>query len=288
MFEKLSNELRDAREQAQLSLEQLARQMKIDIKFLQKIEQGDLSFLPELYIKAYLRDYAEFVGLDPVVMMKKYQLAKEGRPLEDIKYEEERERERPVVHNVLPPDASSAPTPIPIIKKFISEDFNQEPRNLTKNFIEQLGPHAKIVFLGVGIFLLILIAGYFIFLKKDSPEIVMDQATEQTTQEEKRYEEPVEQAVKTAANDSLRLRVEVFEQCWMQMVIDSTVYTQDTYPAKTTFTKKAANSIKLIVGNSGGINLFLNDQPFEFTRQKGRMAKFVITKEGIKQVNTAS
>ena len=64
MLNKFAQELKKAREKADITLQNLSARSRLDIKFLQSIEKGDFSFLPELYVKAFIKDYAKFVGLD--------------------------------------------------------------------------------------------------------------------------------------------------------------------------------------------------------------------------------
>ena len=59
MFDKLSEELKAARIRSGLSLQLLAAKTRIDLKFLENIEDGNFSFLPELYVKAFLKEHPE-------------------------------------------------------------------------------------------------------------------------------------------------------------------------------------------------------------------------------------
>ena len=62
-----------------ISLQQLATKTRIDIKFLEYIEDGNFSFLPELYVRAFLKEYIKFVGLDEKLIFKKYEAYKLGK-----------------------------------------------------------------------------------------------------------------------------------------------------------------------------------------------------------------
>ena len=71
MFSKLAEELKLAREKSQLTPEYIAQKIKIDLKFLRMMEKGDFTFLPDIYIKAFLKEYARMVGLDENLIIKK-------------------------------------------------------------------------------------------------------------------------------------------------------------------------------------------------------------------------
>ena len=79
MLDVFGQELRQARENSGLSLKELAAKTKIDLKFLEAMESGDFSFHPDLYMKAFIKDYSKAVGLDNLWMHQKYDAAKQGR-----------------------------------------------------------------------------------------------------------------------------------------------------------------------------------------------------------------
>ncbi|HEX9007437.1 MAG TPA: helix-turn-helix domain-containing protein, partial [Bacteroidota bacterium] len=63
--------LREARKQHHLTLEDVADATLINIEFLRAIERGSLDVLPQPYVRAFMREYAAVVGLDPVLLMEK-------------------------------------------------------------------------------------------------------------------------------------------------------------------------------------------------------------------------
>ena len=79
MLDKFADELREKREQSGITLLQMANKTRIDIKFLEALDQGNFSFLPELYVKAFIKQYAKEVGFDEDETIKRYEAAKEGR-----------------------------------------------------------------------------------------------------------------------------------------------------------------------------------------------------------------
>ncbi|HPQ03504.1 MAG TPA: helix-turn-helix domain-containing protein, partial [Bacillota bacterium] len=57
--------LREAREASGMSLEEVSEATKIRSKYLEAIEQGDFAVIPgEVYLKGFMRNYADCVGLD--------------------------------------------------------------------------------------------------------------------------------------------------------------------------------------------------------------------------------
>ncbi len=64
--------LRQAREARGLSLEELAQATKIRKTFLEALENEDWESLPaEIYVRGYVRCYAEVVGLNPEEVLKR-------------------------------------------------------------------------------------------------------------------------------------------------------------------------------------------------------------------------
>ncbi|HLZ48182.1 MAG TPA: helix-turn-helix domain-containing protein [Candidatus Limnocylindria bacterium] len=70
---RLGDALRLQREQMGVTLEQAADDTRIRLKFLQAIESGDYQSLPgNVYTKGFLRNYAEYLNLEPDEMVALY------------------------------------------------------------------------------------------------------------------------------------------------------------------------------------------------------------------------
>lgn len=66
--------LRKAREQRSLSLDDIQELTKIRKRYLEAIESGDHSVLPgSFYVRAFVKNYSEAVGLDPEEVLRLYQ-----------------------------------------------------------------------------------------------------------------------------------------------------------------------------------------------------------------------
>lgn len=71
---KPTDRLRQAREEAGLTMEDVQDRTNIQIRFLQALEKGDFSVLPgKFYTRAFLRNYAEFLDLDPTPMIQQFE-----------------------------------------------------------------------------------------------------------------------------------------------------------------------------------------------------------------------
>jgi len=82
----IGGELRQAREDADVTLEDVAARTKIRLPFLQAIEAGEFHRLPDgLVRRGHLRAYARAVGLDPEQIVARYLSEQESqRPIEGV------------------------------------------------------------------------------------------------------------------------------------------------------------------------------------------------------------
>lgn len=72
VMKPLHEELREIRLKAGISLEEIAKKTKIRYDYLERIETGDFSMVPLPFIRAFLREYAVIVGIDPNLAMSKF------------------------------------------------------------------------------------------------------------------------------------------------------------------------------------------------------------------------
>ncbi|WP_161568291.1 helix-turn-helix domain-containing protein [Anaerobacillus alkaliphilus] len=70
---ELGLRLKTAREERKLSLDELQNITKIQKRYLQAIEEGKLEMLPgQFYVRAFVRSYAEAVGMDPEMILEEH------------------------------------------------------------------------------------------------------------------------------------------------------------------------------------------------------------------------
>jgi cytoskeletal protein RodZ len=77
----LGRRLRQARERRGLSLSQVAASTKISLAILEALEKDDLRKLPAGFFgRAFVRSFAEAVGLDPDEAVESFETGSTGRP----------------------------------------------------------------------------------------------------------------------------------------------------------------------------------------------------------------
>lgn len=69
-----SEELRKEREAKQITLADISLKTRISIKYLQAIEQGAFDILPQTYVRAFIKAYAEAIGVNAADALKKYDI----------------------------------------------------------------------------------------------------------------------------------------------------------------------------------------------------------------------
>jgi transcriptional regulator with XRE-family HTH domain len=72
-------DLKAVREEQNLSLRTISQQTRLNISVLENIENGDFTFQPQAYIRAFLKQYINSLGLDMEEALFDYDLARSGK-----------------------------------------------------------------------------------------------------------------------------------------------------------------------------------------------------------------
>ena len=66
-------ELKNHREKQSIKLEEISDFTKINIKYLEAIENGDFNILPVVYMRLFLRSYSNYIGTDSKKALKDFE-----------------------------------------------------------------------------------------------------------------------------------------------------------------------------------------------------------------------
>ena len=78
-YEGVGHSLKVVRERRSLALTDVSARLRIRRPYLEAIEEGRFGELPgAVYVSGFLRQYAEFLGLDPEQVLKSYQAEADG------------------------------------------------------------------------------------------------------------------------------------------------------------------------------------------------------------------
>lgn len=271
--EELKNfgeELKDAREKAEITLQHITSKTRIDIKFLKAIEEGNFGILPEVYVRAFIKEYAVHCGLEPKETLEKYDSVKSGKTavkettsVNDLKTSEEPEK----------------------IKKEFSDDIPQQQTKSTNNFNKN---KILISASAVVIFILIVIS-YFLFIKNSEPEFVVEKPFEEVLEEQRqRFSIDEKNIPETPVStvDSLALSFKAVDTCWINITIDEKIDKEFMLYNNSSLLVKAAHKFDIIVGNAGGISIELNGVSLDFSGKKGERKLFSVNRDGL--INTSN
>ncbi|MGI6707768.1 MAG: helix-turn-helix domain-containing protein [Dethiobacteria bacterium] len=261
---ELGEFLKKARRDNGLSLREISELTKIQVHYLEALEEGDFGKFPgEVYLKGALRNYAEAVGLDPETVLEQYRSLAGEPPAEE---------------------------PVEPVKKTPSRPHTL-PGERSPSFIY-----------GLIVILLLLAAGSYWFVKnyqKDglplepgpsgnqeepaAPETPGSSGEETPGQEETAPNE-TEVEIRVSAQESteretvfyvnnaeqLELELLCSERCWIDMQVDG----KEQFPQRNLqkgeeITAGASEKIWIRLGNPRGVKLTLNGiDVAEVSRQK--------------------
>jgi cytoskeletal protein RodZ len=288
MLNKFSEELKEARIKNELTLQQIAVKTRIDLKFLENLENGNFAFLPELYIKAFIREYSNLVGLDEKITLKKFDAAKRGKPYdeqgvteEDVKkIKQEKDEIKP------PKNKGEAASYSPTYEAYDSS--NQQPAPVSGS------SKNKNLFTAVAVGIVVVFAiVYFVFLKGNSDIIVSEKPYEQVQKDnEERYaaETPkpaVSDSVSVSVSrpDSLSLVVQAKEASWIRILVDGTKTEEFTLFPNTHLEVKALKNYKMTIGNAGAVQIKLNNKLLNFSGNKNEVKYVSIDSTGLQYLS---
>ncbi len=290
MLDKFADQLRSARLKKGISLQQLAAKTRIDLKFLEALDNGNFSFLPELYVKAFIKQYAKLVDLDEDEMVQRYEDAKAGKLQEQDEtkslLEKKIDIEKPAEESTKEEPLNEAPHQKEPVRTFTDTSSSQPPVNkYDKKKLLRVGAYT----IGAVIVLVIVFIAFF---KKTSKIIVEETPYEQVLEETKdRYVIPEEEMKVTEPvnTDSLVLQianVDAVDSAWVMVIYDDNRKEDFLLYPKRAKVVKALNSFKFTLGNSGVIALKLNDKELIFEGLRGSVRHYKVFRDTIERLNS--
>lgn len=273
LLKKFAAELKICREDKQVSLNQIAAKTRIDLKYLSAIENGNFDVLPDLYIRAFIKEYAMNVDLNPEETIKKFDLARAGK----TETPEELEKESGSAGDK-PRRATRS-----FKKQFESEDI--EPYSPNEEIKRTLDP--RILYAGIAVAVIIVIAGlYFVFFSSTTTiekENLQSAQNNTARTDIKKYEEPqTVQQNSVVSADSLQLQIIANDLVWFEVSSDESTPVQFLFKNTQSTTVKAKTKFTMNIGNAGGVKLILNGKTLEPLGRPGDVKNVQIDKDGVK------
>ena len=220
----LGQDLKRERELRGISLKEISGSTKISLRFLQALEDDRLDILPgNFFIKAILRTYAKFIGLEEdYVLNKFYEASLELEQSQESK--QTKEKTRPVI---------------------------------TKNIKKLIYAVALIIILLLFLFFLY----YLFFLEKQTPPPSEEPQASTLLQEEITLPPPRTELLAEFILEEISLTIEIsfLEETWLQVWADRVLKVDGLKQPGEKLMVKADEELLIHLGNAGGISYTLKN-----------------------------
>jgi len=212
-MENIGKRLRDARKELGKSLEDIHEETRVNVDHLRLLEQESFGFLPETYVKSFLRTYCEALGLPAEQLLAQYDENKEA---------EEPENDR---------DAAGNPAPVVLPQR--------------RQVVEWL--------LGAGSFILIasLILLYLQYRTHilAGPADLMQRERGETTENLAKIS--VQKPDPNRPDSPLEMEILAFEKIWLRLVIDGKRSSEYTLSPRENRTWLAQDRFEVLLKGAG-------------------------------------
>ena len=71
--------LKSHREDQKITLDEISKRTKINVSFLESIENGDFNVLPKTYVRLFLKSYYTEIGINPIETIENYEMHSYGK-----------------------------------------------------------------------------------------------------------------------------------------------------------------------------------------------------------------
>jgi len=221
----LGQELKRERELRGISLREIADSTRINLRFLQAIEEDRLDALPgAFFIRAILRSYAKCIGIDEHQVLNKYQEIYTFE--EQLQYGES--AKRPV------------PRPRPSLKLSLRRGW-------------RIAALAAAIF-GLGIILFY----FFVLAPANRPAVSVVTAQPVPQVEVPKPSPPPDPLPEVEEIKGLRLEMSFIEETWLHVYADGQSVWYGTKNKGESLEIRAEREVRLNIGNSGGLDLTIN------------------------------
>ena len=263
ILKKFASELKTQRESKGLSIDELHARTRIDKKFLEAIETGNYSIMPEVYVRAFIREYAAEIGLNPEETLHKFDLAKEGA---DFNEDESAEKitDKPVKEKEVEPDKS-------FIDSSVVKTRDRETPEKKKN---------AIYFYIIGGILLLVIL-YFVFVPDGKEEIVVERKYSPAKVEKPKAEINPKSVAKIKEKKPFKVELSGSDTVWIRAQIDNAKTEEFTLVPEVSRIISVKDTLRLVIGNAAGVKVNVNDKPVNFTGKKGQVKNLILTRNGL-------
>jgi cytoskeletal protein RodZ len=278
------SELKSAREAKGISLGEISDATLINLKMLEALERGEVSVVPQAYIRAFIREYAHVVGLDDNETMKKYNAwlkskevaatEEQPKPVE-VQATKKKESPRDKFQRLVPTffKIGLAIIVLVLVDIVLWRVLEKEPTQLVKEtpFREVVKENEER-------------AGSTETQSKRDIVIPSTQTDQATTIDSPKTKRPAAAIPSVVLDkDSLTLVATTTDSVWLQIVVDDDRLTEHYLLPQTTFIWRAKKEFWIsAIGNPGAITLTLNNKPVPVPVRRGFVTRDLrLTRESL-------
>ncbi len=266
-LESFAQELKAKREEKNITIRDIYERTRIDAKYLEEIEKGNFDFMPDVYMRAFIRKYADAVDFSQEEAVKMYDAARKGKSIEEV--------------------TVNATNTNDVIPK-LSDDENTSEASTYSDLTDK--KNNTTIIIGVILGIVVIVAAYYFAIYNGNDEIIVEPKIEEILNERNEVNETpkfkIEKSDTTLKSeivkrDSLLLKINTIDTSWFRITIDNS--TKDEFILNPNRTKvlSAQSKINLLLGNAGGVEFFLNGKKLQFSGRKGEIKNISIDANGI-------
>jgi len=298
---KFADELKNTREKNNLTIEQIFSKTRIDKKYLLAIEEGNFSILPEVYIRAFVKEYAKAIQLDPTEVLEKFERAQKGLVDEDTSEKVSQSESAKSDEEISKEEVKSK------ISEAVELDSRSEIHDKSSKSNKTLYYALSGILMLVFIFVI-----YKVFLTERNTEIITEKPFEEIIEAQTDEADEIksdldvsgvnprgmEQVKPTEGKEGsqdraqgnlvqplkegvLTLTILGEAKSWIRVVSDQKDNMEFTIEKGINKVITAKQRFYLHIGNSGGVKLLLNNKELRFSGTPGKVRKIFVTKDGI-------
>ncbi|GEM_PF-2350590 len=286
-MKEIGTKLQQARVEKGISLEEIVHHTHIQLGHLQKIESGKFDFLPRPYVTAFIKTFAQYVGLNGDTLIQRWH-EKEAMETEALRLQQQQDEKISRLKN----DDRPLTT---VIAKLNPKSLETAPATTS---ISLPIPYLKELSIGLGIILLMAFLVFLMSGPKD--EVAQPPASETEELQAQKIENPAQmvensfsevlqqaQQAKTPAPQTsppanvLTLQARFENQTSMLVVTDGRDTTSTIYKAGATQTYLAKEKFNLRIRTGGSVTLLLAGKNLGTFGQAGKVVRLTITSAGI-------
>jgi cytoskeleton protein RodZ len=249
---------RSARQQRNLSIDEVSKRTKIGVRVIESIESDNLQALPPAYMRSFVKTYSQFLNI----------------PEPDLSLDDKPLAER------FQPQHTEFTSPLSMPKDVFTPGYFSDQSARTKRLL-------TIIYSTVGC--LIVVAGYLVLAASKVPRKADDTMITRPLRiiaETIKPGSTLDSATlaKQINTDSLVLEARANENVWMNVVMDKKRSEQITLEAGRIYRWSAEKQLAIALGNAGGAMFTLNGRPLQQFGQKGEVVRDVrITRDAMRR-----